>query len=193
MVSRPSLPLSLQFYHQFSGGEISGEGKILIWSDGLYRPPLSNAILSLKYRPNRQLSDFLAGRLAEIYGGNIKADLLTIIPLGQVRQRQRGYNQVDLIARPLARKTGISYRHNALIRIRETVSQVGLQMDERQKNVRDAFQADPETVLEKHVLLLDDVVTTGATLKSAAGALFRAGARSVTGLTIARAKFQSAG
>ncbi len=172
---------------------MSGREEILIWSDGSYRPPLSNAILSLKYRPNRQLSDLLAGHLAEIYEKHLHADLLTIIPLGQVRQRQRGYNQVDLIARPLARKTGIPYCHNALIRIRETASQVGLHMDERQNNVRDAFRAEPEVVLEKHVLLLDDVVTTGATISSAAGALFRAGALEVTGLTIARAKFHSIG
>lgn len=167
--------------------------KILIWSHGLYKPPLSNAILSLKYRPSRQLSDLLAGRLVKIYGSNFKADLITIIPLGPVRLRQRGYNQVDLIARPFARMTGISYCQNALRRIRETESQVGLQMAERHNNVRDAFQADPEIVLEKDVLLLDDVVTTGATLKSAAGALFRAGARKVTGLTIARAKIQFTG
>lgn len=100
--------------------------------------------------------------------------------------RERGYNQVAMIAIPLALALGYRYAPAALKRKKETRTQVGLSREQRRVNVNDAFQAG-EDVKEKTVLIIDDVSTTGATLSSGAHALYTAGARHVFALTVARA------
>ncbi|HNB40685.1 MAG TPA: phosphoribosyltransferase family protein, partial [Anaerolineales bacterium] len=97
----------------------------------------------------------------------------------------RGYNQVAMIAKPLAMGLGLQYSPHALARRKETRSQVGLSREERQKNVHDAFQASG--VQGKIALIMDDVSTTGSTLSSGAEALYAAGAKEVYALTVARA------
>ena len=114
-------------------------------------------------------------------------EILIPIPLGKRRLKERGYNQVAMIARPLSNQVGLEYRPDTLFRARETRSQVGLSASERQENVRDAFLAVRKKVGGRSVLLMDDVSTTGATLSSAAEALYDAGAREVYAVTIARA------
>lgn len=163
--------------------------KVLVWSDVWYHPPVNGVLVSLKYRPNRQLAGILARRLSALYfKEHIKADLVAVVPLGSKRLRQRGYNQVELVGRPLAKMIHLPYCSDAVNRVRETRTQVGLDFVERQENVREAFRAEKYLVCGKRILLLDDVLTTGATLFSCAQALFTAGAQEVTGLTIARAK-----
>lgn len=116
---------------------------------------------------------------------NWNPDVLTPIPLGQQRMKERGYNQAAMIAKPLAETLGVEYAPNALKRCKETRSQVGLSKKERQKNVLGVFQA--AGVGGKTILVLDDVSTTGSTLSSAAQALRSAGAKDVYALTVARA------
>jgi ComF family protein len=108
------------------------------------------------------------------------------IPLGKKRLRERGYNQVGLIARPLAMALGLEYAPQVLARRRETRSQVGLNKDARRDNVRDAFVAGAR-VKGKTVLVMDDVATTGSTLSAGAEALYLSGAKDVYALTVARA------
>ena len=108
-------------------------------------------------------------------------------PLGEKRLQERGYNQVDLVARPLAYELGLEYAPQALWKKRETRSQVGLSVSQRGENVRDVYQADPSKVKRKSVLLMDDVSTTGSTISSGAEALLSAGAGAVYALTVARA------
>ena len=115
------------------------------------------------------------------------ADTLIPIPLGKKRLKERGYNQVAMVAIPLSIQLGLDYLPSALVRARETRSQVGLSAGERQENVRDAFLADKKKVSRRNIILMDDVSTTGATLSSAAEALYASGARDVFALTIARA------
>ena len=114
-------------------------------------------------------------------------DTLVPIPLGKKRLKERGYNQVAMVAMPLSIQLGLEYFPSALIRARETRSQVGLSAHERQENVRSAFHADRKNVNGRTILLMDDVSTTGATLSSAAEALYACGARDVFAVTIARA------
>jgi predicted amidophosphoribosyltransferase len=116
-----------------------------------------------------------------------EVDLLVPAPLGAQRLRDRGYNQVALVARPLAYELGWEYAPGALTKVRETRSQVGLTISERRDNVAKAYQADPRKVAQKSVLLMDDVSTTGSTISSCAEAFLSAGAREVYALTIARA------
>jgi predicted amidophosphoribosyltransferase len=92
-----------------------------------------------------------------------------------------------MVAMPLSNRLGLEYRPKALARARETRSQVGLSAAERQENMRSAFLADGQKVTGKIVLLIDDVSTTGATLSSAAEALYASGAQDVYAFTIARA------
>lgn len=108
-------------------------------------------------------------------------------PLGRERLRERGYNQVALVAKPLSYEMGWDYAPGALTKVRETRSQVGLTISQRRDNVSKAYQADPAKVKRKSVVLMDDVSTTGSTISSCTEALFAAGAREVYALTIARA------
>ncbi len=109
------------------------------------------------------------------------------VPLGKKRLKERGYNQVGLVARPLAYNVGMEYIPQALQKTRETRSQVGLSASQRHENVKDAYQTDPVAVKRKSVLLMDDVATTGSTISACTESLLSAGAKEVYVLTIARA------
>ena len=114
-------------------------------------------------------------------------DLLIPVPLGKRRLKERGYNQVALVARPLAYLQGLQYEPGALVKARDTRSQVGLSISQRSENVQDAYQADSQVVKGKCVLIMDDVATTGSTISACTTALLSAGAQEVYVLTIARA------
>jgi len=114
-------------------------------------------------------------------------DAVVPVPIGIVRQAQRGYNQAALLALPIALGLNFAYRPKAIEKIRDTRSQVGLSLSERLENVKGAFRAKPELVESKRVLLVDDVTTSGATIDACGEALFEAGATQVFGITLARA------
>jgi ComF family protein len=154
----------------------------------VFEGPIRSALHTLKYRRNLPLGDSLAQQMAPyVRAWNWPIDIVVPVPLGRKRMRERGYNQVALVAMPLAALNGWQYRPRALVRSRETRSQVGLNAEERRQNVADAFYAKPADVSGKVVLLMDDVATTGATLSACTEALKKAGAREVYALTIARA------
>jgi ComF family protein len=113
-------------------------------------------------------------------------DLLIPIPLHPERERERGYNQSALLVRHLSRQLGLPSDEDALWRTRHTPPQVGLTVEQRRLNVRGAFAANGAGVAGRHVLLVDDVFTSGATLASAAGALLAREAQSVSGYCLAR-------
>ncbi|NOH02919.1 MAG: ComF family protein [Chloroflexi bacterium] len=115
-----------------------------------------------------------------------KIDLAIPIPLSRQRMKERGYNQVAMIANPLAMALGLDYAPGELTRQKATRSQVGLTKEERRHNVHAAFKAG-DRVKGRTVLIFDDVSTTGATLSSAAEALRSAGAEKIYALTVARA------
>jgi ComF family protein len=116
-----------------------------------------------------------------------QADEIIPVPLSAQRFAERGYNQVDLIARPLASLMRWHYLPQALRRSRHTHSQVGLDGAERRKNVMGAFVADARLVTGKTILLVDDITTTGATIGAASASLMQAGAGKVFTLTVAKA------
>jgi predicted amidophosphoribosyltransferase len=104
-----------------------------------------------------------------------------------VRYRQRGYNQVALIATSFAKELKLPFFADALKRVRETQSQVGLDRQERHQNVEGVFCADSRILQDQSIVLIDDLLTSGATMKNCAIALLNAGAVQVFCLTIGRA------
>lgn len=142
----------------------------------------------MKYRGNRAFGESLAMQMAGYFRSlNWKVDMIIPAPLGRKRLQERGYNQVALVAEPLAYAVGVTYAPKALWKARETRSQVGLNISDRQKNVQNAYQADRRIVNNKTVVLMDDVATTGSTISACTEALLAAGAREVYALTVARA------
>jgi ComF family protein len=154
----------------------------------VFEGPVQKALHQLKYRRNIGLGEALAKQMATFVSQlNWAVDGIVPIPLGKTRLKERGYNQVAMVAKPLALILGIDYRPGAIVRARETRSQVGLTALERKQNVQNAFKAINDKVNGRTVLLVDDVSTTGATLSSAAEALYASGAADVYAVTIARA------
>jgi len=153
----------------------------------LYQGAMKNILTGIKYQRRFGLVPVLIPALVEsIRAWGINFDLLTAVPLGKKRLRERGYNQADLVARPVAKGLTKPYNSQVLQRVRETRSQVGLNIDERRENLTGAFIADDEICRGKTVLLLDDICTTGATLDACAAALKDAGAEKVYCYTVAR-------
>lgn len=113
-------------------------------------------------------------------------DLVVAVPLHPRRLRQRGFNPAALLARAAAREAGAPCDPVALVRVRDTQSQTGLDRRARERNVRGAFAPAAGRRLPERVWIVDDVVTTGATLAEAARALARGGAREIVGVCAAQ-------
>lgn len=114
-------------------------------------------------------------------------DVVIPVPLHPVRQRERSYNQAALLAQELAQRNGRRFDCRSLVRTRKTETQTQFDAAHRRRNILGAFTvARPEWVTQRRVLLIDDVMTTGATLSECARTLKKAGARSVWALTVAR-------
>jgi competence protein ComFC len=145
-------------------------------------------VLRLKYRADRRLGEVMGGWLAELWRETgWQADLITAVPLSAARLRHRGYNQARLLGDALGRQIGLPLHEAALVRGRETGTQVGLGPTERKQNVAGAFEAARQVVEGKAIIVVDDLFTTGSTLEACAASLINAGASRVHGLTVARA------
>jgi len=156
-------------------------------SIGSHRTWIQASVHLLKYRDEPARAAFLGRYLAEAIGDLPAIDVVTPIPLHENRLRERGYNQARLLADALAFETGLPV-DDALVRVLDTAHQVGLDADARRTNMEAAFASRPGSdVARLHVLLVDDVVTTGATAASAARTLRDAGAARVSLVTVARA------
>lgn len=113
-----------------------------------------------------------------------KPDMVVPVPLHTKRLLWRGFNQSGELARPLGKKLSCTIQHNALTRIRHTIPQTKLTRGQRQENIHGAFATQAHLIQQKHVLIVDDVLTTGATLVECAKTLKRAGARRIDVLVL---------
>lgn len=151
-----------------------------------YGAPLDRLLPRLKFHRDLAAGRLLAATMADAFAALPTPSLLVPLPLHWRRLRQRGYDQTLELARPLARKLRIALNETALVRIRDTAAQSELDAEQRQRNLRNAFAVRAGAALPAHVALVDDVMTTGATLHAAAQALRRAGVQRVDAWVCAR-------
>jgi ComF family protein len=169
-------------------------------SFGTYDGRLRDAIHALKYDRMHPAARELGAMLAEAMGQllpEVPWEMLVVpVPLHRTKHRQRGFNQARSLAQGAIEALGRSHPEwkltlasSTLMRLRATGTQAGLTPTQRRKNVRGAFKVtEPKEVQGRHVLLVDDILTTGATARAAAQSLKRAGAASVYVATLARAR-----
>ena len=159
---------------------------------GAYDGVLRHAIHQFKYRDRPQLAVPL-GRLLAAYAhahapdlNHLRFDALLPVPMHPVRQRVRGYNQSERLARVLSAELGLPLLPRVLVRVYPNRPQVGLSGEARRTNLRGAFAVkQPDLAANKTLLLIDDVVTSGSSLHECAAALNAAGASAVYALTLA--------
>ena len=160
-------------------------------SAALHSASMRDAIHAFKYERQPMLAPLLARYLVAVYAAPPWTTLsppisaVVPVPLHEQRLADRGYNQSELLAASFGRAVELPVQPGWLARSRETRQQVGLGPRERQVNVDGAFTATPD-VAGHRILLIDDVYTTGATLRACAAAALTAGAQAVYGLTLAQ-------
>jgi len=173
-----------------SAGEFSEDHKILlVRSLGRFDEYYKELIHRFKYGKKIPLGKRLGQRLGETINDDsifLKSDFLIPVPLHKSRYRERGFNQSDIVAEGISKITGLSVLKNVLKRKKNTKDQTNLSREQREENVRGAFVVtEPERINGKKIILVDDVITTGATLSECAWMLKQAGAEKILGMTIA--------
>ncbi|MGH7367215.1 MAG: ComF family protein [Candidatus Rokuibacteriota bacterium] len=151
---------------------------------------MREALHAFKFRGRRALAAPLGDLLVEALEGRLPAgrpELLLPVPLHPRREHERGFNQASLVARRIGRAWDRPVRGDVLVRTLATRSQTELDAPARRANVRNAFRLRrPELIAGRHVVLVDDILTTGATLSECARCLRGAGASTIGVLTVAR-------
>jgi ComF family protein len=165
-----------------------GPLRALLWA-AEYEGPAGRLVRGLKFEDMDYLASPLgreaAARLAPLIAA-MRPDLVVPVPLHWWRRSRRGYNQAGLLARAIARQAGLPLSTRALARRRAGRRQLGLSRQERLRSLAGCYAARAPRVRGLTVLLVDDVVTTGATLEACARALLQAGALGVIGCVVAR-------
>lgn len=158
-----------------------------------YNDVIKRIIGDFKYRDATYLSKKTAKIIFDRYRKEIdKCDLITPVPLHKNRLRKRKFNQAVLLAKEISRLSGKELLYNGVIRIKNTQPQVELKKRQREKNLKAAFAINnkfKDEIVEKRVFLIDDVMTTGATLENCSKVLKKSGAKMVVALVIAKTVF----
>ncbi|MBI4992504.1 MAG: ComF family protein [Candidatus Harrisonbacteria bacterium] len=161
-----------------------------------FNDPIRNLIHQFKYRHWKR-AELPIADIIKIYLGNLKLTSRQIknwtvlpVPLHKNRERNRGFNQAELIGKIIAANLKLPIRGDLLLRIKETKNQAELKdWQQRKNNVKDAFQVtDPKTIQGKNILLVDDVYTSGATINEAIRLLKESGARKIIAMVVAKAR-----
>jgi competence protein ComFC len=161
----------------------------MVRSLGRFDDYYKELIHRFKYGKKIPLGKRLAQRLGETINDDsnfLGSDFLIPVPLHKSRYRERGFNQSEIVAEEISKITGVSVLKNVLKRKKNTKDQTNLSPSQREENVRGAFVVTkPEVINDKRIILVDDVITTGATLSECARMLKQAGAKEILGMTIA--------
>jgi ComF family protein len=168
-------------------GECRFDSILTCWP---YSGELEKIVHWIKYRRGTRLGHsmgIMMGSMVVHLPDDFGSALCIPVPLHRTRQRERGFNQSEVLVRGLSSTLGCQVDVTSLIRSRYTATQTRLSGPERRKNVQDAFKVrEAGEIKGRHVLLVDDVCTTGATLNSCSCALKESGAETVTGIALAR-------
>jgi len=153
-----------------------------------YAPPIDSLVQDLKFRAQLPLASAFGGLLIRAAGSSLQAaDVLLPVPLSHERLEQRGFNQALEIARPLARAWNMPLILDSCVRTRNTRAQAELPLTQRRVNMRGAFAVRDRRVIEnQHVVIVDDVMTTGHTLQELGACLKRHGAARISNLVLTR-------
>ena len=168
--------------NSYKGG-FSVEGAVSFTAAFDYDDSIKPAILLLKDGTDGNAAYALGGALADrlrAEGASEGADMIVPVPMYRRDTFRRGFNQSALIAREVGRELGIAVEERAVRKIKCTKAQKELNKLERALNLRGAFAADADKVMGKHILLIDDICTTGSTLRELTAVLLKSGAASVS-------------
>ena len=160
-----------------SGNQFSGEVPLYIW--GQYKGALKRAIVEMKYHNHPEIAEPLGCWMAEGWLNTStleeQSPAVVPIPMFPEKQKKRGFNQAELLARSFCRVTGFPLKPRGLERVRDTQAQFGLSVQQRQENLKDAFRVGPDFRRSDRnsVLIVDDIYTTGATIRAAIAAFRR--------------------
>ncbi len=184
------------------GDKIEGWGKVCLIckrnvrhfekavSPFYYEQPINVIIRKLKYNGAKYLFYPLASFMAaEYFKHNFDVDGVVFVPMMQKAEKTRGYNQANLLAKEFCKITGLELFEDAVQKVKVSSKQVGLALSERKKNVEKTFSVNKKLVKEKSFLVIDDVLTSGATVNEISRVLIGAGATKVFVLTLARTHF----
>ena len=156
-----------------------------------YRFPVKQLVRRFKFNRSLACGEVLMGELVSLFdnSGRAPPDAIAPVPLHRLRQFTRGYNQADLIARRMGRESGIPVLSDLLQRTRTTRAQTGLNAGQRRRNTRGAFRLKPRYSggCPDRIALVDDVMTTGATLEACSRVLLSAGVKEISVWVAARA------
>ena len=153
----------------------------------LYKGDIKQTMYRFKYSNKREYAAFFAGIAAEQYTEwmqRIGAEVIVPVPMYRRKQKLRGYNQAEVFARELSRRTGIPYRMDLVSRTRDTKPQKNLNDTERKNNLKNAFHVSQDIVKYRYILLVDDIYTTGSTVDAIAQAILQTGVIDIYSLSI---------
>jgi ComF family protein len=170
--------------------EECGENALPLYAYGNYARPLEQIIIQYKFRGITKLSKLFAGLLAERFGEEIKslkAEVLLPVPLYAAREMRRGYNQAEILARHLSDLLAIEVRSDLMVRAKRRRPQARLNLRERAANIKGVFEVCAEGDNNLKVILVDDVVTSGATMREAMRTLRQAGLKVTGAIAMAHA------
>ena len=153
----------------------------------LYKGDIKQTMYRFKYSNKREYAAFFAGIATEQYTEwmqRIGAEVIVPVPMYRRKQKLRGYNQAEVFARELSRRTGIPYRMDLVSRTRDTKPQKNLNDTERKNNLKNAFHVSQDIVKYRYILLVDDIYTTGSTVDAIAQAILQTGVIDIYSLSI---------
>ena len=153
----------------------------------VYRGAIKNTMYRFKYSNRRDYAEFFAKEAKNRYGEWMQKrgiEVIVPVPMYAPKQRKRGYNQATAFAKELSRQTGIPVDEGLVIRVKDTTPQKELDDIERKNNLKSAFQNKKSIVQYSHVLVVDDIYTTGSTVEAVAEELIKIGVRRVYVLSI---------
>ncbi|MCB0317782.1 MAG: ComF family protein [Bdellovibrionales bacterium] len=159
---------------------------IYLWE---YQGNIKDIIKIMKYKPSLKLTNFLATKAASILNKenlDLSWDFIAPIPSSMASKKQRLFNQSQVIAKEISKSLQIPINCNCISHCKSSGKQVKLNAAKRKRNMKNVFKASPKLAKDKSILIVDDVLTTGATFASAANALYNAKARNVDLFCLAR-------